>query len=146
MSLEFAEACPSYFAEPWVTATAHSPPEPLLQGIGTHWHELQDADDISRRPTFKGLLADGGLLTAPTLGLSNCVRALSEPTTMPPTRGGATRTANSAGKGSCLAQRPQCVASTGVSCARSLTTEVCMCPESATEGDDAAPGHAAQWN
>ena len=100
-----------------------------------HWHEWQDADKVSRGGTFRGLLADGGLLTAPTPGLSNCVRALSEPTTMPPTRGGAIRTVSSAGKGSCLAQRPQWVASTGVSCARSLTTEYRKCLETATEGN-----------
>lgn len=55
--------------------------------------------------TFKGLLLVG--LSLPAVGLSNCVSALRDPTTTPPTRGGATRTVNSAGNGSCLAQRPQ---------------------------------------
>ena len=55
--------------------------------------------------TFKGLLLVD--LSLPAVGLSNCVSALRDPTTTPPTRGGATRTVNSAGNGNCLAQRPQ---------------------------------------
>ena len=49
-------------------------------------------------------------------GSSKLVTALSTPTTRPPTTGGATKTGIADANGSWRAHRPQCVASTGVSC------------------------------
>lgn len=72
--------------------------------------------EASSAPSVCGPAAAAALPLPAARGSSKAVSARSTPTSKPPTSGGPRSSGTDEPSGSCRAQRPQCVASTGISC------------------------------